>query len=367
MNAKARKSALSFVNLMRRQRWSPIPSLIVLTGGARFLRQRIQQRVIHELFGDAQRVARSILRLDASKIAEGMLATVLDELRTVSILSEERLVIVGAADAFLAAHRDDLLPFVSGGFSGGHLILDLEKTMDGRTRFAKTVAEHGWVVECRQPFDRPPPWQGDTPPWKNELSEWIVDWAAGKDLQLDLRDAHYLQERVGNDLGVLDESLEKIKTFLGSGSNCIDTKAIEAVTGEVREDSIFDLVDQFITADRPGALDTLERLYRNGYHPAKGSPVHDPASIALLFIGALVARLRSLRRAHAVSPRGGGADQWLELRLTTRPFMDRFRRDLQAMPSARLERTHEALLRMDRGIKTGSDPKTALMLLLAKV
>ena len=77
-------------------------------------RQRIQQRVIHELFGDAQRVARSILRLDASKIAEGMLATVLDELRTVSILSEERLVIVGAADAFLAAHRDDLMPFVSG-------------------------------------------------------------------------------------------------------------------------------------------------------------------------------------------------------------------------------------------------------------
>lgn len=367
MNAKAETSALSFTALMRRRRWSPLPSFIVLTGNARFLRRRIQQRVKRELFGEHCGPACSILRLDASRTVEGLLATVLDELRTLSILSEARLVLVENADAFLAEHRDDLEPFVSGGFSGGHLVLDLEKSLDRRTRFARAVAEHGWVVDCRQPFDRPPPWQSDAPPWKNELSEWIVEWAAAKELELGLRDAYYLQQRVGTDLGILDESLEKVKTFLGSGPRRIDAETMDAVTGELREDSIFDLVDRFISAERSAALDTLDRLCRNGYHPAKGSPVHDPATIALLFAGALVARLRNLRRAHCLDARGGGADQWLELRLTSRPFIDRFRRDLRSMPPPRLDRAYEALLRMDREIKTGSDPRTAMMLFLTRI
>jgi DNA polymerase III delta subunit len=366
----ARKAAptkpgdLSFDDLAGRARWPELPAVIALAGESRFLRKYIEHRVVRELFGDQPVPA--LQRFDAPQEGDDLLARVLDELRTVSILSAERLVIVEAADDFLAACRDDLEPFLERGFAGGHLVLHLERGLDERTRFAKELLERGWVVRCKQPFDRPPPWQPGTPPWENELTRWIVSWARRRGLEIDPPTAYELQARVGTDLGVIDESLEKIGTYLGPERRRVDVAAVEAVTGELREDSIFDLVESFIAADRARALHMAEKLFQQGYHPARGAPVHDAGSIAIMFIGALVARLRPLRRAHAMREAGHGPDAWLEQRLTTRPFIERFRRELAAMPPARIERAFESLLRLDRAIKTGADPRLGVAIVLAR-
>ncbi len=362
--APAKPGELTFTTLIERREWKPLPAVVLLAGESRFLRKHVERRFIDELFGGQPTPA--LERFDAAQDSENLLARVLDELRTVSILSEERLVIVDGADQFLSEHRDDLLEWVERGFSGGHLILHLDRPADARTKFVKAVAEHGWVVACRQPFDRPPPWQTDAPPWDNDLTRWIVAWAMHRGLEIDFQTAYALQERAGTDLGVLDECLEKIRTYIGGKTTRVDLRAVTAVAGDTREDSIFDLVDAFIAGDRPRAIDMAEKLFRAGYHPPRGgNPVFDAGSITIMFTGALVSRLRGLRRAHAMRAAGMGPDRWIEARLTTKPFTDRFRRDLGAMSPGRIAHAFESLLQLDRSVKSGGNPRLGLTVFLA--
>jgi DNA polymerase III delta subunit len=354
---------LSFEELMRRSSWAPLPELVILAGEATFLRKQIERRFIRELFGEQPLPA--LARFDGAQETPDLLATVLDELRTVSLLSSERLVIVDAAESFLAEHREALEPFVESGFAGGRLILHVEK-LDTRTRLARAILEKGWVVRCKQPFDRPPPWQTGGPPWDNELTRWIVAWARGKGLDLDPQTAFELQERAGSDLGAIDESLEKLRTFLGPSARRVDRRAIAALAGDTREDSVFDLVDAFIARDRARALAIAERLFRHGYQPGKGPAVLEPTAIAILFIGALVNRIKALRRAHAIAAAGLGADEWMRLGLTSRPFIERFRRQLREMPPNRIERVFEALHGLDRGVKSGMDAVGGVAVVLGR-
>ena len=85
-----------------------------------------------------------------------------------------------------------------------------------------------------------------------------------------------------------------------------------------------------------------------------------------MFIGALVKRLKPLRRAHAMRATGRGPDDWLAERLTSRPFIERFRREVETMQPDRIERTFAALYTLDRSIKKGADARLGLMLLLAR-
>ncbi len=356
-------TGLSFVTLMNKKDWQPLPAFCVLTGDANFFKDAIEKRFVQELFPDPE--SKSILKIDAKKNTEGLLAKVLDELRTLSILSPNRLVIIDNADSFLSSHRDDFEPYVREGFSGGHLILKLDKALDSRTKFGKAIKEAGWPVECKQPFDRPPPWMTGTPLWKNDLTDWLVGWAKTKKLKIDPQTAFHLQERVGNDLSQLDKSLEKIKTFLGDTRD-VDERAVDQVTADIREDSVFDLVEKFILGQRTKALSIFERLMQNGYTPQKGQPIHDPMAISLLFLGSLIPKLRNLRRAHALKSEGQGPQSWIEERLTPKFLLERFQRELQAMPPKRLHNLFPTLRELDRKLKTGANPKEALTLLLIR-
>lgn len=361
---KKSSSARPFSALMREKSWAPLPAFVALTPDADFFQEAVIRRFNGELFSDPD--SRSITRIDGSKNADGLLARVLDELRTLSILSPQRLVIIDHADAFVSAHRDDLEPHVEPGFSDGHLILKFDKALNSRTKLAKAIAKWGWIVDCKKPFDRPPPWKTGEPPWNNPLSEWIAGWARSKGLSLDLETAFHLQERVGTDLALLDKSLDKIQTFLGPESRTVEKETIDAITADIREDTVFELVERFILGDRARSLETLERLLENGVTSQKGPPVHDPMAISLIFLGTLIPKLRNLRQAHALRARGEGSQSWVEHRLTPRFLLERFQRELQAMPPRRLHALFPVLLKMDRRLKTGASPREELTLLLAR-
>jgi DNA polymerase III delta subunit len=369
MRKATEKTTLTVNALMARAKWGKVPAAIVLAGPADFLKKRFLDRLASEL---SAKGAPEITRFQGppgeKQIADLPLAAVLDELRTPSFFSPERLVILERADAFLAAHGDALVPFLDAGFGGGRLAALTDEKLDGRRRFAKALAEKAWIVECPQPYDRPPPWESGTPAWDSDLSRWVVAHAAEKGLTIDPRTAFLLHERVGTDLGVIDEELEKLSTFLASkGRKDIDAEAISAIAGDLREDSVFHLIDLFLEGRRPEALDAAQRLLRKGYHTERGSLTIDPASIALLFTGALVPRLRALRRAHALSAEGAGPEEWIRLGLVLKPFLPRFRRALQATPPARIARVLDALYDLDKGIKTGKDPEALLEVLVAEL
>jgi DNA polymerase III delta subunit len=150
----------------------------------------------------------------------------------------------------------------------------------------------------------------------------------------------------------------------GKRAKKVDAETIAAITGDLREDSVFLLADRFLEGRRAEAIQAAERIFEKGYHTEKGSLTTEPVSIALLFIGALVPRLRALRRAHAVAAEGGGQDQWIEMGLIQRPFISRFQREMRALPPAKIARIFDRLYEIDRAIKSGGDAAALIELFI---
>jgi DNA polymerase III delta subunit len=354
--------------LLDRATWGPLPAVVLLTGDAPFFKEQVIQRFSRELFGSASPEVRRFQGPGSDQmLADLPLSTVLDDLRTPSFFSSRRLVVVEDGDAFLSAHRDAIEPFAEKGFSSGHLIVTLRGKLDGRTRFAKAVARSGWIVRCPQPYDRPPPWDFRTPIWDSELSHWLTRRARDKDLVLDPRVAFLLHERAGTDLAVLDEEIEKIATYLAAkGSHTVDAETVSAVCGDLKEDSIFVVVDALLEGRKPEAARGVERLFQHGYHAENRTLVLEPTSIALPFIGAMLSRLRSLRRAHAMAAEGATSDDWIQQGLVQRPFIARFQRQLRANSPARIRSLVDRLYRTDCAIKRGGDARRLIFLLAAE-
>ncbi len=354
-------------DLLGRTSWDDIPAITVLAGDAELFKRQIIERFVRELFGDSPREVNTLQGPPNDKsLGDLPLANVLDNLRTLSFLSPRRLVTIHGADAFLRAHSKALAPHLESGFAGGHLILCVDRRPDRRTRLGKDISRRGWLVSCLQPFDRPPPWQPNAPAWDSPLSHWLCGHARTKGLHLDPQTAFALHDRVGADLSLLDEELDKIKIYLAEkGTSKIDAETVVAVSGDLREDSIFAVVDLFLEGRRADTIQAVERLFRNGYHSDSGLVV-DPAGISLPLISTLLNRLRSLRRAHALSRTGAGPDDWIREGVVRKPFLSRFQRQLRATPPQRLVRLIDRLYDADRGIKTGGDPRRLVTLLVAE-
>ena len=362
------KSTLNSTQFLARKSWDTPPGITILAGGADFFKKQLIERFIKELSKDSPP---DVNRLQGppndKRLRELPLADVLDSLRSMSFLASTQVIIIEGADAFLRAHRDELADCLDSGFAGGHLVLCLDKKLDGRTKFGKEAAKKGWVVECEQPYDRPPPWETRAPAWDSPLSHWLSKHAGSKGLKLDPRMAFALHQRAGSDLEILDEELEKMKTYLGeTGGDRIEEETIRAITGELREDSIFSVVDLFLEGRRGDAIDAVENLFDRGYHGSNGNLVIDPPGIALPLLASLLNKLRSLRRAHAMKQAGASPMNLVQEGIVGKPFLDRFQRQLAKNPPGRLAQIFDRLYRTDLGIKTGRDPRRLLLLLVAE-
>ena len=364
---KKRTPAMPFQALMSRDTWQPLPEVMVLVGNAPFLKELVLRRFEREVFGNAAPDLRRFTSEGDSQSDGPSLAAVLDELRTPSFFSASRVVAVSPADSFVSEHSTVLLEHIDKGFSGGHIVF-FQKTLDQRTRWAKQVGQKGWVVECRQPYDRPPPWDSRTPVWDSELSQWLSGRARLKGLTLSPQDAFRLHNRAGTDLAILEEELEKLATYVaGRADKTLDKATIAAVVGDLREDSVFMLVDLLLERRLPEALESARRLFERGQQNERGTRALDPMSIALPFIAALAGRLRALRQGHALNAIGaGGSEGWLEKGLVQRPFLPRFERQMELTHPTYIRRLFRHLYEVDRALKLGADAEREIELLVAR-
>jgi len=362
------KTSLNSTQFLARKKWDKPPAITILAGEADFFKKQLIERFISELSKDE---APDVNRLQGPpgdrRVNELPLATVLDSLRSMSFLASTQVIIIDGADAFLRAHRDELGACLETGFPGGHLVLCLRGKLDGRTKFAKAAAKSGWVIACEQPYDRPPPWEDKAPVWDSPLSHWLSRHAGAKGLELDPKTAFTLHNRVGCDLELLDEELEKLKTYLGEdGGTRIDEETITAVTGELREDNIFRVIDLFLEGRRRDTIAAIENLFERGCQDRSGKLVTDPAGIALPLMSSLLKKLRSLRRAHAMKKAGASSMNLIQEGIVAKSFLPGFERQLQRNPPGRVAQLFDRLYNTDRGIKTGRDARRLLLLMVAE-
>ena len=221
---------------------SQVHPVYAIVGQDRFLRRAALTPVLRDLGDGADSLGPT--RVDG---AETELADVLDEVRTLSLLGDRRIVIVDDADSFISDNRKQLEKYCSSPSETSALIL-ICNSLPRNQRLYKIINQHGRVIVC----EAPKPWA---------IAGWISSRARetyGKRVSAPCATA--LREHTGDSLGALDSELAKLAAFVGSRAE-ITPADVDALVGQHREEKVFAVMDAMSAGDTGKALERWEQVW----------------------------------------------------------------------------------------------------------
>lgn len=226
-----------------------VPGLVVISGGQHHLKTSILGWLKKTVLDDDD----SGLTRFAGKDAD--LQTVSDELRTVSMWGDRRLVVVDEADEFVSKHRAGLEKLAAHPARKGVLLLEVKSWLK-TTRLAKQVAQTGLDIECTE-------LKGAA------LATWLQETARDSyQAELNRDAAALLIELIGDDLGFLDQELSKLSSFVGQG-HAITAEVVRGMVGGWRTETTWAMTDAVREGDLATALHDLQELIYHGEAPQK--------------------------------------------------------------------------------------------------
>ncbi len=155
-------------------------------------------------------------------------ATVIAAAQTLPMMADRRLVLVRHTDAMTPTEQANLAPYIDDPSETTCLVLTADK-LDGRAKLVKAAKKRGAFVEAK-------PLRG------RELREFIRSEASGRDHAIAPQAVETLLDAVGEDLGAIDDALERLSLFVGPGQR-IDADAVLKCVTRIRVESIWSLVD----------------------------------------------------------------------------------------------------------------------------
>ena len=296
----------------------------VIYGDEEYLRRRVRDAVQRLAIGDSDPgLCLSEFQGDAVEVSQ-----VLDELATPLLFAPRGLVVVENADALVSAHRPLFEAYAKKPGRKSVLLLMVHK-WPKTTRLAKIVARSGHAIDCTALRER-------------DVLKWCGEHARqehGKSLSSP--GASLLVELVGTDMGRLASQIDKLAAYTGK-ADAIGPDDVDALVGNQRVRSTWELMDAASDGKPPEALSILEHLLEAGESP-------------VMITSAIGWQLRRMVQACDLLAKGTSpADTCRELKIP--PFAtDQFLRQLRRLGSDHVRRAYRMLLDVDMGLKGGSD------------
>jgi len=218
-----------------------IRTVYAIIGSDRFLRNEAVGALLRRFdAGDDSLGPTTVDGVDAN------LAEVLDEVRTLSLLGDRRIVIIDSADPFITTHRKKLEEYCAAPSPTGTLILACN-TMAKNTRLYKVINETGAVIVCEVMKGR-------------QVIGWVINRARSvHNRTVSPPTAARLREHVGDDPGTLDSELAKLSVYVGDRPE-ITPADVDALIGQHREEVVFAVTDAMSSGDPAGALTHWEQV-----------------------------------------------------------------------------------------------------------
>lgn len=297
---------------------------IVLSGSEAHLKQSVETHIRRSVLGDADDAD-----LAASEFSgrDADWRTVHDELMTVSMFQDRRLVIVNAADDFVSRHRPALERYVQQPSRQSVLLLDV-KTWRSNTKLAKKIDAAGLHVECSELAG-------------SALLKWLIDHAAGEYGKQLSRDAAALTVQLaGTGLALLDQELAKLSAYVGDRER-IGVDDVRALVGGWKAETTWAMTDAIRDGNVPVALQALNRLLTAGEPPLK-------------VLGGVSYVFRKYARATETARQGTPLSAALRSAGVFPRDVDRSEQYLRRIGRPRAERILRFLLEADSGLKGAS-------------
>lgn len=172
--------------------------------------------------------------------------SVRDELLTVSMWGDRRLVFVEDADDFVSKNREVLEKYLEKPAKKSLLVLDVT-SFPKNTRLFKAVDKLGLSIECTE--------LGGA-----ELTRWIQSTFKdrfGKQITRDA--AMLLPELAGTHLGLLDQEIEKLGAYAGDRPQ-IDSDDVRKLVGGWKAETTWDMLNALRDGHLGFALTNLDKL-----------------------------------------------------------------------------------------------------------
>ncbi|GAB4138351.1 MAG: hypothetical protein Tsb009_06500 [Planctomycetaceae bacterium] len=253
--------------------------------------------------------------------------TVADELRTVSMWGDNRLVCIEDADEFVTNHRGHLEGYLKSPAKKSVLVL-VVKSWPKNTRLAREVVKQGLSVECNA-------LKGVA------LIRWLVETCnSAHEKQLSRDSAALIVELAGVDLGLLSQELSKVAAYVGDRSD-IRPEDVRAVVGGWTTQTAFAMIDALIAGRLNQSLTFLDELLRAGESPHK-------------IFGAISFSIKRLAVATETARHGTRLNVALIDAGIFRNRVNEAERYLRKRGRKNAERLLEELLRTDYQLKGGS-------------
>lgn len=229
---------------------------MVLCGPEDFLRAEYTHLLADQL--RERHGAVDVVRFDADAVAP---ADVLDELRSLGLLTAHKLVVVEPADAFVKAETRPMLErYAEHPAEGATLVLRGSRWNKGN--LDKVIETVGVITRCDE-----------------AAPSVALAWAARRaekryEATLGRQAAGMLLDRTGTDLGRIDAELAKLALAAGRGGEIAPAHVTELV-GRTREEEIWSIQAELLSGDPERTLEHLRLILDNAARDA-----HVPVTFA---------------------------------------------------------------------------------------
>ena len=250
-------------------------SVVLVLGPERFLARQAVAGVL-ERHPDLE-----VTRHDATSTP---VAAILDDVKTPTLFGRPRAVVVDNAGAlFDGAPLEALASYAERPVAGSLLVLS-GTGLDGRLKVAKRLKAAAKEIRCEPP-----------PDWK--VAAWVGARAReAHDLRMDPEAAEALRTRVGEDLGLLDAELARLKAQIAPRTE-LTAADVEASTVQHRSPVLFEAANALEERDLKTALRAVAGAFTEGVR-IKQDVVTEEAGIALILLGNLHRAYTKLTRFH---------------------------------------------------------------------
>lgn len=226
----------------------PVVPVLVLFGSERSLKVDVLHRIpgCHASEEDPDE------DVSFSRVAgdDAQLTDVTDELLTISMFGDRRIVMVEDADDFVKDNRPGLEKYVASPAKSSLLILDV-RSWPKNTRLAKSLNSTGLAVECN-------PLSGIA------LIKWLQELAADRfGKAIDREAATLIVNLAGDSLGILQQEVAKLASLAGDADQ-ITSEDVQQAVGDWRTQTTWVMLDAVRDGNLGEAIESLDSLISAG-------------------------------------------------------------------------------------------------------
>lgn len=227
----------------------PDVPVLVLFGAERYLKLEVLKLVSA---GKADDDDVALTRLEGK---QADLRSVCDELLTVSMFGDQRIVLIDEADEFVSKNRAGLEKYVASPSRTSLLVLDV-KSWPKNTKLAKATDRIGLNLDCGE-------LKGAA------LNKWLIRTASEiHQKQLEADTASLIVQLAGDSLGLLQQELEKLVSLVGD-RDTITQEDVTRVVGGWRIETTWAMLDAVRDGKVGTAIEYLDKLILAGDAPQK--------------------------------------------------------------------------------------------------